>query len=164
MQLEEIMPKKVYNILTIICLASIILIPIGLALMWLSTEWKKRTKIMISSVLGLFYITLVVFILLLEPSNNTGELNLPLSYEQSYSEDGASLNESSSKELPSKNKSKKNSKKQTKKSKEQGRLPKSVSKQKGVPLGRLFYSILFFLFMLLLIINQNRKSGKKKFL
>ena len=71
---------KVFSIITIACFCSIILIPIGLALMWFQNAWKKKRKIIITGAGSLLYIAIVAFILLLEPSYNTGGVSLPFKY------------------------------------------------------------------------------------
>src|SRR5574344_687983 len=71
---------KVLSIITIICFCSIVLIPLGLALMWFMTAWKKKRKIIITGAGSLLYIARVAFVLLLEPSYNTGGVSLPFKY------------------------------------------------------------------------------------
>ena len=71
---------KVFSIITIACFCTILLIPIGLALMWFQTKWKTKRKIIITSAGSLLYIAIVAFVLLLEPSYNTGGVSLPFKY------------------------------------------------------------------------------------
>ena len=71
---------KVLSIITIACFCGIILIPIGLALMWFMTAWKKKRKIIITGAGSMLYIALVALVLLIEPSYNTGGVSLPFKY------------------------------------------------------------------------------------
>ena len=41
--------NKVFSIITIACFCSIVLIPVGLALMWFMTSWQKKRKIIITA-------------------------------------------------------------------------------------------------------------------
>ena len=72
--------NKLFSIITIACFCSIVLIPVGLALMWYMTGWKKKRKIIITAAGTLLYGTLVALILLVEPSYNTGGVSLPFKY------------------------------------------------------------------------------------
>ena len=78
--------NKTISIITIACLASIILIPIGLAIMWTSTKWKTKIKAILSGVLGTLYIAGIVFMLLFEPSNHENGLPVPIQYSEGHSE------------------------------------------------------------------------------
>lgn len=156
---------KVFSIITIACFCSIILIPIGLALMWFQTAWKKKRKIIITGAGSLLYIAIVAFILLLEPSYNTGGVSLPFKYKGGETAYDAPANPGrpSKKEKKISPASDKKSKSDSKKSEgDEERLPRSVKKQSGRALGRSFYVFLFFLVVLILILWRNFRSAGKK--
>lgn len=156
---------KVFSIITIACFCSIILIPIGLALMWFMTSWKKKRKIIITGAGSLLYIAVVAFVLLLEPSYNTGGVSLPFKYsggETAYDapENPGRPSKKEKKISPASDKKKKSDSKKSKQDEE--RVPRSVKKQGGRALGRSFYVFLFFLIILVLILWRNfRAAGKK---
>lgn len=160
------MPRnKVFSIVTIICFCSIVLIPIGLALMWFMTNWKKKRKIIITGAASLLYIAIVAFILLLEPSYNTGGVSLPFKYSggETAFEAPATPGKKSSKDKKTSPESDKKEKSEKNDSEEQEeRLPRSVKKQSGRALGRGFYVFLFFLFVMILILWRNFRSVGKK--
>ena len=157
--------NKVFSIITIACFCSIVLIPIGLALMWFQTAWKKKRKIIITGAGSLLYIAIVAFILLLEPSYNTGGVSLPFKYSGGETAFDAPANPG----RPSK-KEKKISPASDKKQKsekssdtpDEERIPRSVKKQSGRALGRGFYVFLFFIIILVLILWRNFRSAGKK--
>ena len=156
---------KVFSIITIACFCSILLIPIGLALMWFQTAWKKKRKIIITGAGSLLYIAIVAFILLLEPSYNTGGVSLPFKYKGGETAYDAPANPGrpSKKEKKISPASDKKSKSDSKKSEgDEERLPRSVKKQSGRALGRSFYVFLFFLVVLILILWRNFRSAGKK--
>ena len=156
---------KVFSIITIACFCSIILIPIGLALMWFQTAWKKKRKIIITGAGSLLYIAIVAFILLLEPSYNTGGVSLPFKYKGGETAYDAPANPGrpSKKEKKISPASDKKSKSDSKKSDaDEERLPRSVKKQSGRALGRSFYVFLFFLIILILVLWRNFRSAGKK--
>ena len=158
--------NKVFSIITIACFCSIILIPIGLALMWFMTEWKKKRKIIITIAGSLLYIAIVTFVLLLEPSYNTGGVSLPFKYSGGETAYDAPANpgrkaKKEKKISPASDKKNKNDSKNTDSDEE--RVPRSVKKQSGRTLGRGFYVFLFFLIILILVLWRNfRASGKKE--
>ena len=156
---------KVFSIITIACFCSIILIPIGLALMWFMTSWKKKRKIIITGAGSLLYIAVVAFVLLLEPSYNTGGVSLPFKYSGGETAYDAPANpgrpsKKEKKISPASDKKKKSDSKKSEQDEE--RVPRSVKKQGGRALGRSFYVFLFFLIILVLILWRNfRAAGKK---
>lgn len=156
--------NKIISIITVICFCTVIFIPIGLVLMWFSTEWKKKLKIILSSILGLLYIGLVVCLLFLEPSYNTSGLSLPGNYNQgqtAFEQTNSSKEKEKKddKENPNTNKSKSD---ESENSKQQGNNFGGFKKASGgKKLGRGGFSLLFFLFMILLIIWQNLRAKKK---
>ena len=158
--------NKVFSIITIICFCTVLLIPIGLALMWFQTSWKKKRKVIITTAASLLYVAIVAFVLLLEPSYNTGGVSLPFQYSGGETAFDAPANPG----RPSK-KEKKVSPSSDKKQKsdseasepEEERLPRSVKKQSGRSLGRGFYIFLFFVIVMILIMWRNfRGAGKKE--
>lgn len=158
--------NKVFSIITIICFCSIVLIPIGLALMWFMTSWKKKRKIIITSAGSLLYIAIVAFVLLLEPSYNSGGVSLPFKYsggETAYDAPANPGRPSKKDKKISPASDKKNKSTSDKSEADEDRVPRSVKRQGGRTLGRGFYFFLFFLFVLILILWRNfRSTGKKE--
>ena len=156
---------KVLSIITIACFCSIILIPIGIALMWFMTSWQKKRKIIISSASGLLYIALVSLILLLEPSYNTGGVSLPFKYSGGETAYDAPANPGRPSKKEKKISPATDKKEKSEKSSDQPdeeRVPRSVKRQSGRSLGRAFYVFLFFLVILILVLWRNfRAAGKK---
>ena len=157
--------NKVFSIITIACFCSVILIPVGLALMWYMTTWQKKRKIIITATGTLLYGTLVALILLIEPSYNTGGVSLPFKYSGGETAYEASANpgkpgKKDKKTAPESNKKDKSEKESSEQPEE--RVPRSVKKQSGRALGRGFYIFLFFIIILILILWRNfRAAGKK---
>jgi len=156
---------KVLSIITIICFCSIVLIPLGLALMWFMTAWKKKRKIIITGAGSLLYIAIVAFILLLEPSYNTGGVSLPFKYsggETAYDAPANPGRPSKKEKKISPASDKKDKSEKSSEDPDQERLPRSVKRQSGRSLGRAFYVFLFFLVILILVLWRNfRAAGKK---
>ena len=157
--------NKVFSIIIIACFCSIVLIPIGLALMWFMTSWKKKRKIIITSAGTLLYIAIVALLLLLEPSYNTGGLSLPFKYSGGETAYDAPANpgrpsKKEKKVSPASDKKEKSESESTEQGEE--RLPRSVKKQSGRSLGRSFYVFLFFVLILILILWRNFRSAGKK--
>lgn len=157
------MPRnKIFSIITIICFCSVVFIPIGLVLMWFSTDWNRKRKFLFSTLFTTLYVVIVALLLMLEPSYNTSGVSLPINYsagETAY-ETSISTKQKETEEA-GEEKSKKSSKKEDSDSQEE-RLPRGVKRQKGRELGRSFYTLMFFFFMLFLIIWQNFKAKNKK--
>ena len=156
---------KVFSIITIACFCTILLIPIGLALMWFQTKWKTKRKIIITSAGSLLYIVIVAFVLLLEPSYNTGGISLPFKYSGGETAYEASANpgrpsKKDKKVSPASDKKQKSDSEQSKP--EEERIPRSVKKQSGRALGRGFYIFLFFVIVMILILWRNFRSAGKK--
>ena len=149
--------SKLFSILTIACFASILCIPIGIVLMFYYTNWKKKTKIILSISLTAFYAALIAFVFLIKPSINTSGIGLPFGSNSGYtafdSETGG--NGSSGKGQNS------GRKKTSDSSSNEERLPKKVQQGQGKGKGNnaVIYPILFFLFMLFLILWQNFRSN-----
>ncbi len=167
--------KKLFSIITIICFCTVVLIPIGLALMWFSTGWKKKPKIILTATLAPLYIILVALLLLLEPSYNTSGIGLPGSYSQGYTAFDSTGGKASESKAKQDNRSKQKGdgaefeSEDPKLSKENGdaepepeRLPRSLQRKKGKIGTQVWYTILFFLLILILILLQNLRNGRKK--
>ena len=156
---------KVLSIITIACFCSIVLIPVGLALMWFMTAWKKKRKLIITAAGSVLYIAIVAFILLLEPSYNTGGVSLPFKYSGGETAYDAPANpgrpsKKEKKISPASDKKQKSEKTSDKPDEE--RVPRSVKRQSGRSLGRAFYAFLFFLVILALVLWRNfRAAGRK---
>ncbi len=156
---------KVFSIITIACFCTILLIPIGLALMWFQTKWKTKRKIIITSAGSLLYIAIVAFVLLLEPSYNTGGVSLPFKYsggETAYDAPATPGRPSKKDKKVSPASDKKQKSESEESDPDEERLPRSVKKQSGRALGRGFYIFLFFVIVMILILWRNfRLAGKK---
>lgn len=156
---------KVLSIITIACFCSIVLIPVGLALMWFMTAWKKKRKLIITAAGSVLYIAIVAFILLLEPSYNTGGVSLPFKYSGGETAYDAPANpgrpsKKEKKISPASDKKQKSEKTSDKPDEE--RIPRSVKRQSGRSLGRAFYAFLFFLVILALVLWRNFRSAGEK--
>lgn len=154
--------NKTFSIITIICFCSVIFIPIGLVLMWYSTQWSKKHKFILSGIMTIVYIAIVCFLMLFEPNQSGSGSGLPFgkgnqNVESQYeSEPGKSSKKAKQSGInPSGNEQKDNF------PKEKEKLPKKVQKGESKALGKSFYTIMFFLFMLFIIIWQNLKAKKK---
>jgi len=154
--------NKNFSIITIICFASIILIPIGLALMWFYTDWKKKVKILLSSLLSILYIGIIAFFLIFEPAEKTDKsITLPIPTEEvneEISAGGQNPDQAPSEE----NELSKKKGKNKKQNQDKERLPSSLQKNQKGRYSRLLLSVLFFLIMLFLVIWQNVKRKDKK--
>ena len=151
--------SKLFSIVTIACFASILCIPIGIVLMLYYTNWKKKTKIILSLALTAFYAGLIAFFFLFKPSYNTSGLSLPFGSNSGYTafDSGSGGSGSSGKRQGAKSGSG-NSNQQ------QEQLPKKVKEGQGKVSSSIIYPILFFLFMLFLILWQNlRNKGKSSY-
>ena len=157
--------SKLFSIITIACFCSIVLIPVGLALMWFMTSWKKKRKIIITATGSILYVSLVALILLFEPSYNTGGVSLPFKYSggETAFETSANPGKPSKKDKktsPESDKKKKSD--ENRENTDEERLPSSVKKQSGRALGRSFYVFLFFLIILILVLWRNFRGVAKK--
>ena len=156
--------SKLFSIITIACFASILCIPLGIVLMLYYTQWKKKTKIILSLSLTVFYAALIAFIFVVRPAYNTSGISLPFGSNSGYtafdSGSGAKSSGGSKKTSPAaKNKSSDNPN-----SSPSERVPKSVKQGQSKTSSKIIYPVLFFGFILLLIIFQNlRNKGKSKY-
>jgi len=158
------MKSKTKSILIILSLCSVVLIPMGLALMWFNTDWKKKIKIILTAALSILYAGLIALILLVEPANNTSGIGLPGSFGKgSTNFDTGYSTEKMVDEKQSDNKTHKSSNKENEEQEEpEERLPRAVKKSKGgVNISRWLVIIVLIAFMIYLIIRQNLKNGKK---
>ena len=155
--------SKLFSIVTIACFVSILCIPLGIVLMLYYTEWKKKTKIILSLALTAFYAGLIAFIFIIKPAYNTSGLSLPFGSNSGYTAfDSGSGAKGSGTKKQSAGTNNKASNKQT--SNQTERVPKSVQQSQGKISGKIIYPILFFGFMLMLIIIQNlRNKDKSKY-
>ena len=154
--------NKTFSIITIICFCSVIFIPIGLVLMWYSTQWSKKRKFILSGIMTIVYVAIVCFLMLFEPNQSGSGSGLPFgkgnqNVESQYESepDKSSKKAKQSGTNPSGNEQKDNF------PKEKEKLPKKVQRGESKALGKSFYTIMFFLFMLFIIIWQNLKAKKK---
>ena len=154
--------NKTFSIITIICFCSVIFIPIGLVLMWYSTQWSKKRKFILSGIMTIVYVAIVCFLMLFEPNQSgsgsglpfgNGNQNVESQYESEHHKSSKKAKQSGTN--PSGNEQKDNF------PKEKEKLPKKVQKGESKALGKSFYTIMFFLFMLFIIIWQNLKAKKK---
>ncbi len=130
--------------------------------MWFFTEWKKKRKFIFSGIFTALYIGIVFLLLLLEPSYNTSGVSVPINYgagETAYENSITTPGEE--KENIDGEKSKNKSDKKDEVEPEE-RLPRSLKRRRAQENGRAFYTIMFFLFMLFLIIWQNLNGKNKK--
>lgn len=156
---------KIFSIISIVCFCSILLIPLGIAFMWLTTNWKKTLKLILSGSLSTLYVVLVVLFFMLTPSVNSNGASLPFNYSKGKTEFNTEIPSNKKKTDSSidefKTESWKNKgNKQTDKDPE--RLPRSLQKKDGGKNLSIIIPIIFFLIILGLVILRNlKKSGKK---
>ena len=139
-----------------------IFIPIGLVLMWYSTQWSKKRKLILSGIMTVVYVAIVCFLMLFEPNQSgtgsglpfgSGNQNVESQYESEQQKSSRKAKQSGA------NPSAKESEDDF--PTEKAKLPKKVQKGESKALGKSFYTIMFFLFMLFIIIWQNLKAKKK---
>ena len=136
--------SKLFSIITIACFASILCIPLGIVLMLYYTQWKKKTKIILTLSLTAFYAALIAFIFFIKPAYNTGGISLPFGSNSGYTafDTGSGAKGSGSGE----------------------RVPKSVQQAQSKGSTQFIYPILFFAFIIILIIIVNlRSKGKSNY-
>ena len=154
--------NKTFSIITIICFCSVIFIPIGLVLMWYSTQWSKKRKFILSGIMTIVYIAIVCFLMLFEPNQSGSGSGLPFGKgNQNVESQYESEHNKSSKKAKQSGTNLSGNEKEDNFPKEKEKLPKKVQKGESKALGKSFYTIMFFLFMLFIIIWQNLKAKKK---
>ena len=154
--------NKTFSIITIICFCSVIFIPIGLVLMWYSTQWSKKRKFILSGIMTIVYVAIVCFLMLFEPNQSGSGSGLPFGKgNQNVESQYESEPDKSSKKAKQSGTNPSGNKKEDNFPKEKEKLPKKVQKGESKALGKSFYTIMFFLFMLFIIIWQNLKAKKK---
>ena len=154
--------NKTFSIITIICFCSVIFIPIGLVLMWYSTQWSKKRKFILSGIMTIVYIAIVCFLMLFEPNQSGSGSGLPFGKgNQNVESQYESEPDKSSKKAKQSGTNLSGNEKEDNFPKEKEKLPKKVQKGESKALGKSFYTIMFFLFMLFIIIWQNLKAKKK---
>lgn len=154
--------NKTFSIITIICFCSVIFIPIGLVLMWYSTQWSKKRKFILSGIMTIVYVAIVCFLMLFEPNQSGSGSGLPFGNgNQNVESQYESEHHKSSKKAKQSGANPSGNEKEDNFPKEKEKLPKKVQKGESKALGKSFYTIMFFLFMLFIIIWQNLKAKKK---
>ena len=154
--------NKTFSIITIICFCSVIFIPIGLVLMWYSTQWSKKRKFILSGIMTIIYVATVCFLMLFEPNQSGSGSGLPFGKgNQNVESQYESEHHKSSKKAKQSGTNPSGNEKEDNFPKEKEKLPKKVQKGESKALGKSFYTIMFFLFMLFIIIWQNLKAKKK---
>ena len=154
--------NKTFSIITIICFCSVIFIPIGLVLMWYSTQWSKKRKFILSGIMTIVYVAIVCFLMLFEPNQSGSGSGLPFGNgNQNVESQYESEHHKSSKKAKQSGTNPSGNEKEDNFPKEKEKLPKKVQKGESKALGKSFYTIMFFLFMLFIIIWQNLKAKKK---
>ena len=154
--------NKTFSIITIICFCSVIFIPIGLVLMWYSTQWSKKRKFILSGIMTIVYIAIVCFLMLFEPNQSGSGSGLPFGNgNQNVESQYESEKQKSSKKAKQSGANPSAKENEDIFQKENSKLPKKVQKGESKALGKSFYTIMFFLFMLFIIIWQNLKAKKK---
>ncbi len=155
--------SKLFSIITIACFVSILCIPLGIVLMLYYTQWKKKTKILLTLGLTAFYALLIAFIFFIRPAYNTGGISLPFGSNSGYTafDTGSGAKGTGSKKSSAASKSK-TSNNQTPANNE--RIPKSVKQAQSKGSTQFIYPILFFAFIIILIIIVNlRAKGKSNY-
>lgn len=154
--------NKTFSIITIICFCSVIFIPIGLVLMWYSTQWSKKRKFILSGIMTIVYVAIVCFLMLFEPNQSGSGSGLPFGKgNQNVESQYESEKQKSAKKAKQSGANPSGNEKEDNFPKEKEKLPKKVQKGESKALGKSFYTIMFFLFMLFIIIWQNLKAKKK---
>ena len=154
--------NKTFSIITIICFCSVIFIPIGLVLMWYSTQWSKKRKFILSGIMTIVYIAIVCFLMLFEPNQSGSGSGLPFGKgNQNVESQYESEHHKSSKKAKQSGTNPSGNEKEDNFPKEKEKLPKKMQRGESKALGKSFYTIMFFLFMLFIIIWQNLKAKKK---
>ena len=130
--------------------------------MWYSTQWSKKRKFILSGIMTIVYVAIVCFLMLFEPNQSgsgsglpfgNGNQNVESQYESEHHKSSKKATQSGANPSAKEN--------EDIFQKENSKLPKKVQKGESKALGKSFYTIMFFLFMLFIIIWQNLKAKKK---
>ena len=138
------------------CFCSVIFIPLGIALMWFYSDWKKKTKFILSFSTGFLYLFLIL-LLLVRPSINFGGMNLPFNYNKGYSQTSSEKNKKEWNQNSGKNKKKDGTSLELTEEK-QINVTKSNKFVKALP-----PMILFILFLLFIILYNSKKKKSSKY-
>lgn len=149
---------KVLKIIIIAGFCTVIFTPLSLAVMWFFTDWKKKTKIIVSSAAAIIYaatIAIVLF-LLMNPraEQNTGRYGA--GSELSISEGGGGNGF-----LPSDSGKGSNKKNKDKKTKSESSSINSSAGESSNYLKRIIFPIIFLFIVIILVIFQNLRSKNK---
>lgn len=130
--------------------------------MWYSTQWSKKRKFILSGIMTIVYIAIVCFLMLFEPNQSGSGSGLPFGKgNQNVESQYESEKQKSSKKAKQSGANPSAKENEDIFQKENSKLPKKVQKGESKALGKSFYTIMFFLFMLFIIIWQNLKAKKK---
>lgn len=132
--------KKVFSVITIICFASVIFIPIGLVLMFYFTDWPKKRKIILSATMTVLYIVPVVVLSNIGPGTkvNQGSVVESVAGEKGLTIGGVNSDA------------------------EKSELPSTIEKYNRRKVNRWVYPLIFVILMVCLIVLQNFRSSKKE--
>lgn len=150
-----------FSAITVASFCTIILIPVGIALMLYMTRWNKKLKAILACIFSILYAVLVFLILNLEPSYNTNGISLPFGSNSGYTafqtqsssknvvkEDGNSLEEHKSDEKKASNQ-------------KELKMPHKIKKEKRGKVSPIYYIIAFIImFIMILIIKKFRGSSE----
>ena len=152
--------SKFFSAITVASFCTIILIPVGIALMLYMTRWNKKLKAILACTFSILYAVLVFLILNLEPSYNTTGISLPFGSNSGYTafqtqtssknvvkEDGNSLEDHKSDEKKASNQ-------------KELKLPHKIKKERRGKVSPIYYIIAFIImFIMILIIKKFRGSS-----
>lgn len=158
------MSKRFKNIITIFSFVSILLIPIGIALMWFLTTWKKKIKVIISIVSAALYIALLVLFFMLEPSYNTSGTSLPLNYDKGYTafdSEHASTKKTTQKKDSDKKSGTIDLDSIVDTPQKSQKIPRTLTKRSGGEASRWILVFMFIILLIILIIIRNVRGNKK---
>ncbi|MCR4733539.1 MAG: hypothetical protein K5829_00835 [Treponema sp.] len=149
--------SKALKILIIAGFCTIILTPLSLAVMWFFTDWKKKTKIILSAAAAFLYaVTIaIVLFLVMDPQSNQNSGRYTSGSEITFSEGGGG-----SGLLPS-DSGKGSGKKSKDKKSEQGSGSSSSSSSAENNFRRIIIPIIFVIIIIILVAIQNLRSKKK---
>ena len=154
--------EKVFSVITIICFATVVFIPIGLVLMFYFTDWKRKTKIITGSILTVLYLGIALLLFKLQSATNSEGVTVPVEYEKGSTEfennGKKKINPDDDFEVVE---GKGKTEIENPEDLDNMELPSTIKKENRNKNNRWFFPLMFFLFMLFLIIVQNIKSSKK---